>query len=55
MNRVSISNISNLLPKLPNITAYTAPETLRDLRRIAHERKWNPAALVIDVDPLTLL
>ena len=30
-------------------------ETLRELRRFAHERKWNPASLVIDVDPLTLL
>jgi len=30
-------------------------ETLRELRRFAHERKWNPAALVLDVDPLTLL
>ena len=30
-------------------------ETLRELQRFAHERKWNPTALVIDVDPLTLL
>jgi primosomal protein N' (replication factor Y) len=30
-------------------------ETLRELRRFTQERKWNPTALVIDVDPLTLL
>ena len=30
-------------------------EILQQLRRFAHERKWNPTALVIDVDPLTLL
>jgi primosomal protein N' (replication factor Y) len=30
-------------------------ETLRGLRRFTQERKWNPTALVIDVDPLTLL
>jgi primosomal protein N' (replication factor Y) len=30
-------------------------EALRELQRFAHERKWNPTALVIDVDPLTLL
>ncbi len=30
-------------------------ETLRELRRFAHEHQWNPTALVIDVDPLTLL
>jgi primosomal protein N' (replication factor Y) len=30
-------------------------ETLHDLRRYAVERKWSPVALVIDVDPLTLL
>ena len=30
-------------------------ETLRELRRFARERKWNATALVIDVDPLTLL
>jgi primosomal protein N' (replication factor Y) len=30
-------------------------ETLHDLRRYALERKWSPVALVIDVDPLTLL
>ena len=30
-------------------------ETLRQLRRFSQERKWNPTALVIDVDPLTLL
>jgi primosomal protein N' (replication factor Y) len=30
-------------------------ETLRELRRFAQERKWSPTALVIDVDPLTLL
>ena len=28
---------------------------LRDLRRFARERKWAATALVIDVDPLTLL
>ncbi len=30
-------------------------ETLRELQRFAQERKWNATALVIDVDPLTLL
>ncbi len=30
-------------------------ETLRDLQRFAMEQKWQPTALVIDVDPLTLL
>jgi primosomal protein N' (replication factor Y) len=30
-------------------------ETIRDLQRFAREQKWNPTALVIDVDPLTLL
>jgi primosomal protein N' (replication factor Y) len=30
-------------------------ETLRELQQFAHERKWSPTALVIDVDPLTLL
>jgi primosomal protein N' (replication factor Y) len=30
-------------------------ETLHGLRRYAVERKWSPVALVIDVDPLTLL
>jgi len=30
-------------------------ETLRELRRFTEERKWSPTALVIDVDPLTLL
>jgi primosomal protein N' (replication factor Y) (superfamily II helicase) len=30
-------------------------ETLRELRRFTQDRKWNPTALVIDVDPLTLL
>jgi primosomal protein N' (replication factor Y) (superfamily II helicase) len=30
-------------------------ETLRELRRFTQNRKWNPTALVIDVDPLTLL
>ena len=30
-------------------------ETLRDLQRFAHEQKWPATALVIDVDPLTLL
>ncbi len=30
-------------------------ETLRELREFARERKWNPTALVIDVDPLTLM
>jgi primosomal protein N' (replication factor Y) len=29
--------------------------TLRELQRFAQERKWNATALVIDVDPLTLL
>jgi len=30
-------------------------ETLRELRRSTQERKWSATALVIDVDPLTLL
>jgi primosomal protein N' (replication factor Y) (superfamily II helicase) len=30
-------------------------ETLHELRQYAVERKWSPVALVIDVDPLTLL
>ena len=30
-------------------------EILQQLRRFAHDRKWSPTALVIDVDPLTLL
>lgn len=30
-------------------------ETLQQIRRFALERKWNATALVIDVDPLTLL
>ena len=30
-------------------------ETLRELRRFTQERKWNATALVIDVDPLTLM
>jgi primosomal protein N' (replication factor Y) len=30
-------------------------ETLRELRRFTQNRKWSPTALVIDVDPLTLL
>ena len=30
-------------------------ETLRDLQTFARDRKWNATALVIDVDPLTLL
>ena len=30
-------------------------ETLRELRHFAQEQKWNQTALVIDVDPLTLL
>jgi len=30
-------------------------ETLRDLQRFAREQKWQATALVIDVDPLTLL
>ena len=30
-------------------------EVLQRLRRFAQERKWGPTALVIDVDPLTLL
>ena len=30
-------------------------ETLRDLQRFAHAQKWGPTALVIDVDPLTLV
>src|SRR6202030_541928 len=28
-------------------------ETLRELRRFTQEKRWNPTALVIDVDPLT--
>ncbi len=28
---------------------------LAELRRYAHEEKWNPASLVIDVDPVTLM
>jgi hypothetical protein len=30
-------------------------ETLRDLQRFAREQKWLATALVIDVDPLTLM
>ena len=30
-------------------------DTLNELRRFAADRKWNPATLVIDVDPVTLL
>ena len=30
-------------------------ETLDGLRQFALERKWSPTALVIDVDPLSLL
>ena len=30
-------------------------ECLRGLQKFAHEKKWGPTALVIDVDPLTLL
>ena len=30
-------------------------EVLRDLQRFAHDHKWRSTALVIDVDPLTLL
>ena len=30
-------------------------ETLREVQRFTREKKWNPTALVIDVDPLTLL
>ncbi len=30
-------------------------ETLRDLQRFAREQKWPATALVIDVDPLTLM
>ena len=30
-------------------------ELLRRAQAFAHERKWNATALVIDVDPLTLL
>ena len=30
-------------------------EVLRELQQFAHREKWNPTALVIDVDPLTLL
>jgi primosomal protein N' (replication factor Y) (superfamily II helicase) len=30
-------------------------EVLRDIQRFAYDRKWRSTALVIDVDPLTLL
>jgi primosomal protein N' (replication factor Y) len=30
-------------------------ETLKELRRFTEERKWRPTALVMDVDPLTLM
>ncbi|MBZ5608983.1 MAG: primosomal protein N' [Acidobacteriia bacterium] len=30
-------------------------ETLRELQKFAREKRWGPTALVIDVDPLTLL
>jgi primosomal protein N' (replication factor Y) len=30
-------------------------ETLREVQRFTRERKWSPTALVIDVDPLTLM
>jgi hypothetical protein len=30
-------------------------ETLCDLQRFAREQKWTATALVIDVDPLTLI
>jgi hypothetical protein len=30
-------------------------DTLRDLQRFGREQKWPATALVIDVDPLTLL
>jgi primosomal protein N' (replication factor Y) len=30
-------------------------EVLRELRRFATAQKWNPASLVVDVDPVTLL
>ena len=30
-------------------------QVLRDLRRFANAEKWNPASLIIDVDPVTLL
>jgi primosomal protein N' (replication factor Y) len=30
-------------------------ETLREVQKFAREKKWSPTALVIDVDPLTLL
>ena len=30
-------------------------ETLRELQRFTRDKKWSPTALVIDVDPLTLL
>jgi primosomal protein N' (replication factor Y) len=33
----------------------TLNETLQKLRRLALEKKWGPTALVIDVDPLSLL
>jgi primosomal protein N' (replication factor Y) len=30
-------------------------ETLREVQRFTREKKWSPTALVIDVDPLTLM
>jgi primosomal protein N' (replication factor Y) len=30
-------------------------ETLQELRRFTQERKWSPAALIIDVDPVSLM
>jgi primosomal protein N' len=42
-----------LLIKAANRT--TLNQTLRSLRLTAIERKWSPTALVIDVDPLSLL
>jgi primosomal protein N' (replication factor Y) len=42
-----------LLIKAANRT--TLNQTLRNLRLAAIERKWSPTALVIDVDPLSLL
>jgi primosomal protein N' len=30
-------------------------EILRELQRFAISEKWNPTALVVDVDPMTLL
>ena len=30
-------------------------QVLGDLRRFATAEKWNPASLIIDVDPMTLL